>query len=226
MGEQSRRAGNDFEKIIEQTFEPYSEGNIAHLDFYPVPMRPTGQRDKFGLPLYAQKGKAPFDVWGFCLYDGRFIGAELKSSKRKTSLPIILPTKKGDGVQWHQLCALRNVAVSGGIARLVWSNEGEVGVIREKKIVNAWAGAWTAMRVEDGNDYRRRNGRKTVKAVAGFKSIKWEEFEIIGHQQIDGGGLPVLSWLRHELFQDSFSSDRAQSQAASATASPSPAPTT
>lgn len=198
-GEASRNAGNDFEKIIENTFEVYSESNVAELDFYPVPMRPTGIRDRFNKPLYQPKKKPPLDVWGYAINDGRLIVAELKSTQRKASIPIILPDKTGSGIQFHQLCMLRNVAMSGGIARLVWSNDGEVGVLKDAKIINAWSGAYTALGVEGPT----AKGKWPAKAPTGLKSIKWEQFEVVSHQQINGRGMPIIPWLQHELFFES-----------------------
>lgn len=209
QGARARKAGDDFERVIEGTFDAYRDAELAVLDFYPVPMRPTGIRDpKTHQPLYAPQKGSPCDVMGFCMYDGRIVVAELKStSKHEPSLPIILPTRKssGHGVMWHQLCMLRNVAVSGGISRLVWSNGGEVGVLREKAIVNLWARSNTALRQER----RAGTGRtvRTVKAPPGLKSVKWLEFEEVTHEQL-GSGLPVLAWLKHERFSESITYKR------------------
>ncbi len=194
-GESSRKAGNDFEKRIEPTFDAYKEAGVAELDFYPVPMRPTGKREAVtGTPYYLPKGTAPFDVWGYSAREGKVIAAELKHSHRSNSIAIIMPSKSGAGVRWHQLCALRNIAMAGGIARLVWSNEGEVGVLREKGIIAAFDGAWHALHAED------RPVRGKPVSTRGLKSIRWEKFENVDYEQINGAGIPVLAWLKHEVF--------------------------
>jgi len=192
MGESSRKAGTDFEKEIEATFEQYHSAHIAQLDFYPVPMRPTGLRHpKTGGPMFAPKKAAPFDVCGWSMIDGRIIAAELKSSKRKTSITIVGDGKEGSGIQWHQLTALYNVAQAGGIARLVWSNEGEVGVLDGVSIANAWYAANDAFNLE--NNFLR--GGKRAKAPVGAKSIKWEKFTAVEYKQIKIGDTPVLEWI-------------------------------
>ena len=200
QGWRARKAGDDFETEIEPSFTCYQQLELAWLDFYPVPMTPAGKRDKNGVPLYRPASTAPFDVWGWHVHTGKIIAAELKSSKSQPSLPIVLPKldknmklKPGNagGIHYHQLEMLRNIAVRGGVARLVWSNEGQIGVLSNDAIINAWQGASTAWQVE-------RAGKS--KPAAGLKSIKWEKFNAVDYQTINGCG-PFLPWLRHHVIQ-------------------------
>ncbi len=195
QGKKNRDQGNIFEHQIEATFETYMAASIAHLSMYPVPMRPTGQRHPVTKqPLYAEKGKAPFDVWGWLHHDGRVIGAELKcTNERAVSLPIVVPDamgqpRKGTGLQFHQLDSLKCVAHCGGLARLVWNNAGEVGVLRGDAIKNAWTVAWNAWRTDIAGKHSK----------PGSKSIKWDLFEVVGYKGLVIERPPVLAWLLHD----------------------------
>lgn len=206
-GALARRAGSDFEREIGATFDAYRGAEIAWLDFMPVPMAPAGQKERrTGQPLYRPSGTSPFDVFGWHAASGRFVGAELKSSQRKNSLPIVMPvlaadkdgrptmkSRGGDGIKFHQIEALRNVAACGGIARLVWCNGGEYGVLREEAICNAWSGAWDALRIEQAGKTRPRTG---------LKSVPWDRFERVDYAELTGANGSVgqvLDWLRPEL---------------------------
>lgn len=160
-------AGADFERLIETTFQFYDGRNLARLAMMPVPTRQVGSRN--GQPILVRTGAAPFDVYGYLVADGRMVGAELKSTVRKVSLPIIGPERTGSGLQFHQLDALANLAQAGGIARLVWCNGGGIGVLADMDLVNIWSIFCDAITSE-------RAGRK---AQQNSKSIKWERFETV-----------------------------------------------
>lgn len=159
-----RNSGKEFEKEIIDTLPCYDSAGLARVMMMPVPTKQIGSRS--GMPLLVRCGKAPFDLVGYALEDGRMIGAELKASDSKSRLPIVAPAKKGDGVQFHQLDALAGLARAGGIARLVWSNGGEVGVLTNSGIVTAHSTYCHALAADN-------SGRKAPK---GSRSIEWEAF--------------------------------------------------
>lgn len=121
------------------------------------------------VPCWVQSGKAPFDIAGI-YYDGKGtgIGVELKETRdRKSSLPIVHPDKKGDGVHYHQLAALVDVHKAGGISLLVWSNGGEVGVLSGEKLALTKVQYDTSLKTEAaGKEYAR-----------GSRSILWGLFD-------------------------------------------------
>lgn len=128
---------NAFEKAIGETFQAYRSARIANLIFLHPPMRIGGMLGK--VPCFVQAGRAPFDVGGMYYDDaGTVIGVELKETKdRDNALSIVHPDKKGSGLQYHQLAALVDVHNAGGVALVVWSNGGEVGVLTGDKIALA-----------------------------------------------------------------------------------------
>lgn len=162
-------SGHDWETVVESLFPFYEKLGLARLAMLPLPMAPAG-RGKFGL-LYRIKGKSPFDVYGWHMRDGLFIAAELKRTERRNTLPITPPRingkgklviGKGGGVHTHQLEALAAVARSGGMARLLWNNGGEVGVLSNEGLINAWENHEPALAELSGE--------------AGIKSLKWSSF--------------------------------------------------
>lgn len=158
---------NAFEKAIGDTFQAYRSAKVANLIFLHPPMRIGGMLGK--VPCFVQSGRAPFDVGGI-YYDnaGTAIGAELKETKdHEHSLSIVHPDKKGSGLQYHQLAALVDVHKAGGVALVVWSNGGEVGVLTGEKIVLAKMQYDTSLAAE-----------KAGKIVAkGTRSILWGQFK-------------------------------------------------
>lgn len=160
---------NHFEKLIDGTFKSYRDTKIASLVFLHAPMRIAGMMRT--VPCFIQSGKAPFDVGGF-FYDkfGTVIGAELKETQdHETSLPIVGPDKKGNGLQYHQLSALVDVHQAGGLALVLWSNGGEVGVLTGDAIAVAKLQYDTSMKVE-------AIGKSFAK---GSRSILWGHFKLV-----------------------------------------------
>lgn len=179
-----RPVANSAEATIHDTFEVYRDAGIACLDVMPVPTAPSGMRGN--RPVRVLCGKAPFDVYGW-QFNGTFIGAEIKStSQLKTSLSIVLPGSGGDGVQYHQLDALKQLASCNGTARIIWNNGGAWGVIGNEKIINAWNSATTAWKTSMAGKA----------PMMGAKSISWAIFEKIDYTQIRGQGAPVIDWLK------------------------------
>jgi penicillin-binding protein-related factor A (putative recombinase) len=173
--------GTGFEQMIEAGFEGYAKAWIARLAMMPVPSRVVYVK---GRAVVVHTHPAPFDIYGFLIQDGRFVGAELKSTtERAASLPIVGPGKEGSGLQFHQLNALLQVASSGGIARLVWENGGEVGVIGNDKLTVAHSVFSHALACERNNN----------ESPPGSKSIRWELFEHLEPAVI--GGVPTYPWL-------------------------------
>jgi hypothetical protein len=96
------------------------------------------------------------------------IGAELKeTAKREQSLSIVAPEKKGSGLQYHQLEGLVNLHRAGGIALLVWSNAGEIGVINGP--------ALEGIKIAYDISLKAEAMKKTV--MKGVRSIRWEMFK-------------------------------------------------
>lgn len=176
--------GSDFEKSIGKGLKAYAAAGVAQMDFMPVPTAPAGVRSKSGAQLRVLKGKAPFDVYGFTLDgDAHFVGCELKDSKREARLPLVGMGKKGNGVQFHQMSALASVAKNRGIARLVWCNGGEVGVLDNTGILQVWEIFLDA-------DASTQSGRTPAR---GSKSIAWERFTPTKIKVFHGE--PIEDWL-------------------------------
>ena len=186
MGSLSQRIGEDFEASMSLTFDAYERHGVASIDFMPIPMYPTGMTNpKTGAPLYSPKGKPPFDAYGYWWNDAAMIGAEFKAtSQPSTSLAIIGPDCDGAGLEWHQLDALAKLASKNGIARLVWNNGGQIGVLYGSKIIAAHRIFSDAMKTEKN---------PTMKAPKGAKSIRWEEFRVIQPSIV--GRMPIYDWL-------------------------------
>lgn len=167
---------NQFESLIGKTFQQYRDAKVAGLVFLHPPMRIAGMMGR--VPCFVQSGKAPFDVGGM-FYDkaGTVIGAELKETREhENSLPIVGPEKKGNGLQYHQLESLVTVYEQGGVALVVWSNGGEVGVIGGAEIALAKLQYDTSMKVE-------KAGKSFAK---GSRSILWGRFVAVkyGHNNL------------------------------------------
>ncbi|MCC7147148.1 MAG: hypothetical protein IT443_11940 [Phycisphaeraceae bacterium] len=178
--------GRPLERLIAGTFPAYAEAKLAQLSVMPVPMAPCGIfHPKHRRMLYVPKGKAPFDVYGWVMTGlGIFIGAELKETRRKTSLSIRMPDDSGgEGMQFHQLHSLASLASAGGLARLVWSNDGELGVLKGERIAEAFNAVWTAW-------ISKQSGKK---AMPGSRSIPWEKFDSVAYRPIGGQAIP--DWL-------------------------------
>lgn len=158
---------NAFEKLIGETFQTYRQAKIANLMFLHPPMRIAGMHGN--VPCYVQAGKAPYDIGGF-FYDSNatHIGVELKESKDpEQSLAIVGPEKRGSGIQYHQLTALVDLHLSGGIALLVWSNAGQVGVLG--------GDALQAVKIAYDASLKAEKMNKTVQK--GTRSIRRELFK-------------------------------------------------
>jgi len=157
--------GLPFERRIKADFLVLELAGIARLRMLPVPTAPTGGMNR------VLCGTADFDAFGWMMGPmdgGVFVGVELKSTnKKKRSLPIA----EKSGLRIHQLDALAFLAKAGGIARLVWANGQEVGVLRNRGILAA----------------------HTVYHTGKRKSIPWSCFEAVQDVVIEGAA--VLGWL-------------------------------
>ena len=177
-----KNQGSHFEREIAKGFDGYEHGGIACLSMMPVP---TAIGHKNGKTFAVRTKKAPFDVYGFTIGDGLFIGAELKStSKHKASMHLCVPGQDAAGIEFHQLDCLQKVACAGGIARVVWDNGGAFGVIGNDVIVDAWVTLLHAIKSEaSGKD-----------AQLGSKSISWDLFEEVDYTNLHG--VVGIDWLR------------------------------
>lgn len=187
MGREARHKGSAFESLIKATFTYYRNKDLAHLDFMPIPTYPAGIHPKYKRMTYMATGKSPFDIYGFCgkaagmLNGGVFIGAELKATTATKRLIVEWPTDKhaSRGLKFHQLEALYHVACSGGLARLVWCNDGEIRVLDNAGIQEVYEITIHAI--------NSRNAGKASKS--GTKSISWDALK----EPEDIGGMP--NWL-------------------------------
>ena len=197
QGIAARDTGVAFEKQIERSFEAYAKIGRAYLDFMPIPMTPCGIRHPHTkAPLYIPKGKAPFDIYGHAPVEtdatkdqkrlSLFVGAELKASnKPETSLAIVKPDAHASGLAYHQLAALALVARLGGIARIVWDNGGQIGVLGNDEVLAAHAIYEASLQTE-----LRGKGR----GPSGARSIRWENFRVVDFGNV--GGVVCVDWLK------------------------------
>jgi len=140
QGRQAQAAGGDFEAAILKLCELYETKRVAHLARMPVPTAPAPRRGQRARGLRVLSGQAPFDLYGWTCKCAQAVGVELKSTaKKERRLPIVGEGKKGSGIQKHQLDALASLAGCGGVARIVWSNGGEIGVLSNDDILQAQA---------------------------------------------------------------------------------------
>lgn len=184
----AQRAGTDFEHRIGESLAAYRQLGIAALDFMPIPMAPCGVLGKHGNMLYTPKGKAPFDVYGMVMGTGLAVGCELKaSSQPDTALAIVAADSGGKGIQAHQLDALALFAGNRAVARLVWNNGGQVGVIGNEAILSVHAAYQTSLAAEAG-------GRPPAR---GSRSIRWEMFKVIDTEvrRVGDETAILLDWL-------------------------------
>lgn len=175
--------GGEFEKTCELSFDAYEKMGLASIDFMPVPTKvigygPTG-------PKLVFNGKAPFDAYGYLKRGARMIGAEFKlTNSPEVSISICQDTGAA-GIAYHQLDALAKLADCEGIARIVWNNGGQIGVLKEDGIIRAY-NAYNAAIIakQRGNDVK-----------LGSKSVRWTEFEVIEPEVI--ASVACYDWLRY-----------------------------
>jgi penicillin-binding protein-related factor A (putative recombinase) len=181
-GSAARRAGSQFEKMVDASLDGYFAAGIAEINRLPVPMVPSGIRGSHNEPLFRPSGTSPYDLYGYTIQSeiglwshGTVIAAELKcTSNRETSISI-----SDQGLRTHQLASLARVARSGGIARLVWDNCGEYGVLDEEAIIVA--------------DQLYHDSLTMKTPTLGTRSIKWSLFTPATLKVV--GGMAILDWL-------------------------------
>jgi hypothetical protein len=132
-GHRAREHGREFEKRIGAANRAYIAEGVAWIMQVPTPTTPCGRRHPTtGAPLLIYSGKPPFDLLGWTkdtvgqLELARTIGAELKHTD-DDRLRMRADSTSGEGLQWHQLKALVDLADAGGIAVVLWHHQGEVG---------------------------------------------------------------------------------------------------
>jgi hypothetical protein len=158
----------------------YAEQNIAFVEELPLPTVPAGM-------LRRVRGKSAYDYFGYTA-SGKFIAIELKSNAEHTqSLKIREMDDHGDGIQYHQLAALDQVARKGGIALIIWSNGGAVGVLGPEQIM-------VIKGIFDTSVARKRAGKDEE---IGTKSVKWGKFRPVNMEKV--GTTPTLHWLKEFL---------------------------
>lgn len=157
------------------------------LAMMPVPTKMIRTKSGCGR---VQTGVSPFDVYGMtkaqCDWPaGRFIGAELKCTIEEKSSISISPDH---GIRPHQLAALEEVAAGGGVARIIWKNGRNIGVLCEDAVIRASI---------EYTKYLKTRGQD------GRASIEWEKFVRIGYRIL--GGSSVVAWLpvreAHNVFR-------------------------
>jgi hypothetical protein len=171
---------NVFETLIGKTFQAYRDAKLANVFFLHPPMRIAGMHGK--VPCFIQAGKAPYDAAGFFYNaEATAIGAELKETKEhENSLSIVGPDKKGSGLQYHQLEALVDLHLNGGVALLLWSNGGEIAV--------AFGDVLHLAKVQYDASLKAEKLKQTP--AKGSRSILWGHFKPIKY-----GHLNMPMWL-------------------------------
>lgn len=171
---------NEFETYIGKTFQALRDAKQANAFFLHPPMRVAGMHGK--VPCYVQAGKAPYDMGGF-YYDSNAtaIGVELKQTKdHEHSIAIVGPGKKGSGLQYHQLEALVDLHLAGGVALLLWSNGGELGLATGELLHLA--------KIQYDTSLKAENLKQTP--AKGSRSILWGHFKLVKY-----GHLNMPLWL-------------------------------
>ncbi len=173
----------DFEGEIRKSLLAYSEAGIASLDFLPVSTAPyTKSRSDAGQPLRVVAGKNPFDIFGWMLDGAKFVACELRLSRsREERLSIVAPEENGMGLHFTQLDALAHAAMAGGLAHVVWSNGGELGVLDGPQIILAHT------------IYLPNLAAVKQNQPTGSKSIRWERFKPVEYDTV--GIRVVPNWL-------------------------------
>lgn len=170
----------EFEKVMEKSFAEYTTSKTAYLQFLYPKMRMAGYIGK--APGFVQCAKAPYDIDGYYM-DGsaRHIACEVKeNADHHASLKIIMPEKRGTGLQYHQLEALVRAHESKCLACVVWSNGGEVGYLDGTRLKAAKQSVDASLKAE-------KMGLPNQK---GMRSILWGNFTAV---RINSKGVPL--WL-------------------------------
>lgn len=177
----------EFEKRVESKFSLIRQRSKAFLFWLFPPTRCVGMRGT--CPVHVIVGRALFDIAGWIPTSGDFFGeAEavppLPSDQRAaitvgievkengdwhTSMRIIAEDGSGSGLQAHQLEALAAVHRDGGIARVLWSNGGQIGVLGGEEIAAAWFNYGVSVQAE----------KMRKEPAKGSRSIPWSLFTVI-----------------------------------------------
>ena len=167
---------DDFEKEFDETFPTILKKTGAFLYWLHPPTRCAGMRGS--QPVFVITGRALFDVAGWRPVKpepdlapvAAAIGIEVKrNGDHHTSMRIIGEDGRGSGLQAHQLEALASLHRSGGIARVLWNNGGEIGVLDGEVIADVFMTYGVSVQAE-----------KMRKSFAkGSRSIAWNLFRKI-----------------------------------------------
>jgi hypothetical protein len=193
-GRQANASGYDLEAAFARWSLRYLKVGICCMARMPVPTVPSRVIDPYTGQTGSMRrlsGNAPFDNYGYMMSDvtmtsgriltvGKFIGVELKTTSQfETSLPIVPPEGKGNGLKYHQLCALAHLSVHG-IGRVIWDNGGKLGVLLEDQVIFSH------------HVYEQAMAGKAPQR--GTKSIPWGSFKEMPPTIV--GGTPAFEWLR------------------------------
>lgn len=185
-GHQYSPADQEWENDIRKSMLAYGAAGIARLDFYPMPTIPaesTRRRDEKNRPLRVPSpNPPPFDIFGWTS-DGRFVGALMRFSATRQDIMTI---RKPGGtsyisIPFDQLDALAHLAMSNGIARVIWNNAGELCVLGGPDIVSAHQIYLPCLAAETNNVPR------------GALSIKSSRFNPVNYNTV--GNVVVPDWL-------------------------------
>lgn len=176
---------NDFEREIGSTLPLLALIGVAHLDFMPIPMRPLGPFGPGKSMVFVPRSRPPYDIWGYMKGTARAVGVELKSTKnREDRLAIVGPTSDSSGLDYQQLEALATLAKNGGVARLVWNNGGDIGVLCNEQIVTTFEQYQAAL---SGGP-----------AARGVKSIPFDRLTRASDEEVGPRRVRMLNWLMPE----------------------------
>lgn len=139
----SQKEGDGWEAALEQTHAEYARVGLALIEKKPTPTNPVKKSwlhprlpEEVGRRVRMFAARSSYDYHGVIGCEpepGQAIAMEAKhSGKPKPSMRVSLLTKQeaeargvkgtGEGLQWHQLCALHDALAFNGLAVVVWAN--------------------------------------------------------------------------------------------------------
>lgn len=174
---QSNR-GMDLEAAINQTNEAYISSDIAYIYKKPIPIQvvKVDYERRSAAKISEAYYKVPSTTDYNGIYRGKYIDFEAKETKGKTSFPL-------KNIHEHQVTHLSNVVRHGGIGFILvhFSSIGKTFLLDEQHVKRFYE--------------RKEDGRK---------SITLEEFEMFGHEVMEGyvKRLDYLKVVNQVYFED------------------------
>jgi hypothetical protein len=136
-GLRAAAAGKYFERELETLHARWEAEGVARIRKMPVPTVSLRRRGAGGAPARIVVAAADPDFYGV-LPDGRAVAMEAKrTSRHLSSMSVAMRGEKvREGIRIHQLRALVDIAVLGGLVALVWKNGEELGVLGARALAD------------------------------------------------------------------------------------------